>query len=78
VKTLTLRIDETLDRWLDEEAQRLGRTKSDVVRDALVLRQNGKKQASVHALMRGVCGSLKGAPRDVSSNVRKYLKGLGQ
>jgi hypothetical protein len=78
VKTITLRIDPALDRWLEEEARRLGRTKSELVREALLQRRNGKKQASVHSLMRGVCGSIKGAPRDVSSNLKKYLKDLGQ
>jgi len=35
MKPLTLRIDAMLRRWLTEEAKRLRRTKSEIVRDAL-------------------------------------------
>ncbi|HZR20435.1 MAG TPA: ribbon-helix-helix protein, CopG family [Verrucomicrobiae bacterium] len=78
MKTLTLRVDPALDRWLSHQARRLGRTKSDLVRDALLQSRNGKKQLSVHDLMNGVCGSIKRAPRDISTNLRRYLKGLGR
>jgi len=78
VKTLTLRIDPALDRWLTDEAKRVGRTKSQLVREALVHHKNGKKLVSVHDRMKDVCGIIKGAPRDVSANTRKYLKGFGE
>jgi hypothetical protein len=78
MKTLTLRLDAGLDRWLAEEARRLGRTKSEIVRAAILQQRNGKKPLSVHDRMKSVCGSVKGAPRDVSSNLKKYLKGFGK
>lgn len=78
VKTLTLRIDPALDRWLTDEAKRLGRTKSQLVREALVSQKNGDKAATVHDRMKDVCGIIKAAPRDVSVNTRKYLKGFGE
>ena len=78
MKTLTLRIDAALDRWLTEEAKRLRRTKSEVVRDALRQQRNGKKPLSLHDRMKDVCGIIKGAPRDMSRNVEKYLKGFGE
>lgn len=78
MKTLTLRIEDGLDRWLAEEANRLGRTKSDIVRDALAQRRTGTKTLSLHDHMKDMCGSIKGAPGDLSTNMKKYLKGFGQ
>ena len=78
MKTLTLRVDPALDGWLENEAKRLGKTKSEVVREALAQHKNGRKPASIHDRMQDVCGIIKNAPRDVSSNTRKYLKGFGQ
>jgi ribbon-helix-helix CopG family protein len=78
MKTLTLRIDAALDRWLTEEAKRLGRSKSEIVREAIVQQRNGKKPLSLHDKMKDVCGIIKGAPRDLSTNMKKYLKGFGE
>ena len=78
MKTLTLRIDGVLDRWLTDEAKRLGRTKSEIVREAILQRRNGKKPLCLHDRMKDVCGIIKGAPRDMSRNVEKYLKGFGE
>jgi len=77
VKTLTLRIDGPLAQWLAEEAKRLGRTKSDIVREALIRQRNGERPLSLHDRMKDVCGIIKSAPRDVSNNLKKYLKDLG-
>ena len=33
--TLTIRLDEELERWLDQLCQRTGRNRSEIVRDAL-------------------------------------------
>jgi hypothetical protein len=77
MKTLTLRLDAGVDQWLAEEAKRLGRTKSEIVRAAILRQRNGKKTLTVHDRMQGACGSIKGAPRDISGNVKKYLKGFG-
>ena len=76
MKTLTLRIDAALDRWLADEAKRLGRSKSEIVREAIVHRRNGKKPLSLHDKMKDVCGIIKG-PRDLSTNP-KYLEGFGE
>ncbi len=78
VKTLTLRIDPALDRWLTEEAKRVGWTKSQLVREALMRQRSGDKAATVHDRMKDVCGIIKGGPPDVSVNTRKYLKGFGE
>ena len=76
MKTLTLRIDASLDRWLTEEAKRLGRTKSALVREALLRQRNGARPLSVHDRMKEVCGIIKGR-RDLSTNP-KYLEGFGE
>jgi len=76
MKTLTLRIDEPLNRWLVEQAKRLGRTKSEIVRAALHQQRNGKKRPTLHDRMKDVCGSIKG-PRDLSTNP-KYMEGFGE
>lgn len=76
MKTLTLGIDASLDRWLTEEAKRLGRTKSALVREALLRQRNGARPLSVHDRMKEVCGIIKG-PRDLSTNP-KYLEGFGE
>ena len=77
MKTLTLRIDPALDRWLADEAKRLGRTKSQLVRDALKQQRTGKKPVTIHDRMQDVCGSIKKGPSDTSANLRKYLRGFG-
>jgi hypothetical protein len=77
VKTLTLKIDESLHRWLESEAKRLGRTKSEIARQALLEQQNGEKRLSLHDQMKDVCGIIKGGPRDLSTNP-KYMEGFGE
>ena len=76
MKTLTLRIQEPLDRWLTQEAKRLGRTRSEIVRVALVRASNGRRKVSLHDRMKDVCGIIKG-PRDLSTNP-KHLEGFGE
>jgi len=78
VKTVSLKIDDALDRWLESEAQRLGRTKSDIAREALNQKRKGAGgRPSLHDLMKDACGSIKNGPRDLSRNQRKHLKGFG-
>jgi len=79
MKTLTLRIQKSLDNWLSLEAKRLGRTKSEIAREALDRARNGhKKNLSMHDRMKDLCGIIKGAPPDLSTNMKKYLKGFGE
>lgn len=77
MKTLTLKINESLDRWLANEAKRLGRTKSEIARQALLQRRNGEKRLSLHDRMKDVCGVIKGGPRDLSTNP-KHMEGFGE
>jgi hypothetical protein len=77
VKTLTLKIDRSLDHWLAGEARRLRRSKSQIVREALMRRRNGERQRTLHDRMKHVCGIIKKAPSDLSTNP-KHMKGFGE
>ena len=77
MKTISLKIDERLNHWLANEARRLGRTKSDIAREALEQKRNGGGRRSLHDIMQDVCGVIKGGPKDYASN-RKYLRGFGR
>ena len=78
MKTFTVKLDEPSGQWLAEQARKLGRTKSDIVRD-LITRQRAsrKDRRTLHDVMKDVCGSVKGGPRDLSSN-KKHLTDLGE
>ena len=76
MKRLSLRIDPALDRWLSDEAKRLGRTKSEIARQALVRQQQGRKPLSLHDRIKNVCGAING-PRDLSTNP-KHVEGFGE
>ncbi len=78
MKTFTVKLDEPSEQWLSAQARKLGRTKSDIVRD-LITRQrtSGHGRRTLHEIMKDVCGSVKGGPRDLSTN-KKHLAGLGE
>ena len=78
MKTFTVKLDEPSEQWLSDQARKLGRTKSDIVRD-LIARQRTSKHGrqSLHDIMKDVCGSVKAGPRDLSTN-KKHLAGLGE
>ena len=78
MKTLTLRIDDSLDRWVTEEAKRLGQTRSEIIRNALVRTRHGARKTTLHDRMQDLCGTIKGAPRDITANTKKYMKGFGE
>jgi hypothetical protein len=78
MKTISLKLDDALANWLEGQAKKLGRTKSEIAREALERSRNGQLGPSAHDIMKDVCGTIKSAPRDVSRNMRKYLKGFGE
>ena len=77
VKTIAIKISVTLDRWLTSESKRLQLSKSEITRLALEKLRKGDTFISVHDLMKDVCGTIKGAPRDLSTNP-KYMDGFGK
>ena len=75
MRTVSVKIPEDLDRALDQEAERLGVGRSEVLRRALryFLREGN---GSFVDLARDVIGSLDGPP-DLSTNP-KYMEGFGE
>lgn len=76
MKTLTVKLPEPLAAWLSRRAGELGRTQSDLVREALQRFREGGGEVSCHDLMADVCGTVNG-PKDLSTNPR-HLDGLGE
>jgi len=76
VKTISVKLSGPLASWLTRQSRELGRSQSDLVREALEQRRNGQGQANCHELLQDLCGSFKG-PRDLSTNPR-HLRGFGQ
>ena len=77
MKTISLKLDDGLANWLDTQAKRLGRTKSEIAREALERIRNGQLGPSVHDIMRDVCGISKRGPRDLATN-KNYKKDFGR
>lgn len=81
MKTISLKLSEDLSTWLEERAEKLGRTKSDLVRESLERDRQGENSSrrlkpSCHDLMKDVCGSFNGPP-DLSTHP-KYMENYGR
>lgn len=72
---LTIRLDETHTRLLEEEAKRTNRSKSAIVRQALEEHLT-KQRPNARDGLADYVGIVSG-PSDLSTN-RKYLQGLGR
>ena len=73
--TLTIRLDETTARQLEEASSRSGRSKSDIVRD--LIRNSLSYESNGLEAMSDCVGVLKDAPADLSTN-KKYLNDFGR
>lgn len=76
MKTVSVKLPGPLASWLTRRAKELGRSKSEIVRDALEQQRSGLGKSSCHDLMQDLCGTFDGPP-DLSTN-RKYLDGFGR
>jgi hypothetical protein len=79
MKTISLKLDDQIDAQLTATAKRSGKTKSQVIREALVAFLEGKsRKAGVSCLdlVKDLIGTAKG-PRDLASN-KKYMRGYGR
>lgn len=77
MKTLSVKLPPPLARWLLKRSRELGRTQSDLVRQALEEQRQGKAQAKSCAdLMADFEGFFEGPP-DLSTNP-KYLEDFGK
>ena len=75
MKTLTVKLPESLATWLSHRAKALGRPQSELMRDALE-RTRDASTPSCHDLMADACGTVQG-PKDLSTNP-KYLDDFGK
>ena len=77
MKTLTIRLPESLASEIERESQARRVSKSDVVRERL---HQPHRPAAVGGSMRELAGdligSVRGLPADLSSNKKKYLPEL--
>jgi Arc/MetJ-type ribon-helix-helix transcriptional regulator len=79
MKTISLKLPAPLANWLAKRANELGRSRSDLVRQALEeqrQRKNSKGEKSCAELMAEFSGFFQG-PRDLSTNP-KYMRDFGK
>jgi hypothetical protein len=76
MKTITIRIPESLAVWLTGRAKELRRPQSELVRDALERSRRDGDLGNCHDLMMDVCGAVNG-PQDLLTNP-KYRGGAGR
>ena len=76
MKTLTVKLPESLVVWLARRSKALGCPQSDLIRDALERFRDEDSATNCHNLMADVCGGMSG-PRDLSTNP-KFLDGFSE
>jgi predicted DNA-binding protein len=77
--TMSVKIPHSLKLRMERESSRRGMSRSRLIRDALESAFGQDKQmpgATVFDLTKDLCGSVRGGPRDLSSN-KKHLDGYG-
>lgn len=77
MKTLTVRLPESIVAEIDAEARRRRLSKSDIVRERLRV---GPRLAPRSALLDSIAdliGSVEGGPEDLSARTKHYLKTTG-
>jgi Arc/MetJ-type ribon-helix-helix transcriptional regulator len=77
MKTLTIRLPDSLAAEIEHESQARHVSKSDVVRERLRQPHSASRKRGTMAEMIGnLIGSVSGLPADLSSNKKKYLPEL--
>ena len=78
MKTLTVRLPETLVAEIEAESRQRKLSKSDVVRERLTsARGSRRRQPALLDAIADVIGSVDGLPHDLSARAKKYLKSTG-
>lgn len=75
VKTLTIRLPDSLAAQIEQESRARRMSKSDVVRERLRQPQQVStgKTGTMRELVGDLIGSVEGLPTDLSTNKKKYL-----
>ncbi len=76
VKTITVKLPDALAAWLSRRARQLGRSQSELVREAIERSRNGAAGQTCHDLVADSCGAIRG-PSDLSTNA-KHLRRFGK
>jgi Arc/MetJ-type ribon-helix-helix transcriptional regulator len=75
MKTLTVRLPESLAAQIEAESRERNVSKSDVIRERLELAgSSGKPKSAGYEAIADLIGSIDDLPSDLSSNMKKYLK----
>jgi len=78
MKTLTVRLPETVVAEIEAESRRRKLSKSDVVRERLAgTERSGRQPPALLEAIADVIGSVDRLPRDLSVRSKKYLKSTG-
>jgi hypothetical protein len=77
MKTLTVRLPESLVAQIEAESRERRLSKSDVVRERLNRAGPEHRDPPTYEAIKHLIGSVKGLPPDLSANKKKYLKTMG-
>jgi Arc/MetJ-type ribon-helix-helix transcriptional regulator len=78
MKTLTVRLPESLVAQIEAESRRRNLSKSDIVRERLTLADGSRGRSSAaYDAIADLVGSVQGLPADLSANTKKYLRKTG-
>lgn len=78
MKTLTVRLPETVVAEIEAESRRRKLSKSDVVRERLAgAQKSGRQRPALLEAIADVIGSVDRLPRDLSTRSKRYLKSTG-
>jgi predicted DNA-binding protein len=77
VRTVTIKLPDSLARRLQQTVARRGATQSEVIREALEAHLAAPSAGSCLELVGDLAGSVRRGPPDLSSNKRR-LKGFGR
>jgi predicted transcriptional regulator len=75
MQTLTVKVPSELAGWLEQRARKLGRSKSEIAREALEAQRRQNSGESVTARAADLVGCFASGRRD--SSHKKHLKGFG-
>jgi predicted DNA-binding protein len=76
MKTVTMKLPEGLSAWLENEARRVKRPKSALVREILQQHQRSRALSALD-LASDLCGCVASGVADLARN-KKHLKGFGR
>ncbi len=77
MKTLTVRLPDSLVNQIETESRERGLSKSDVVRERLTQAPRSRQRPAGYEAIADLIGSVHGLPADLGSRKKHYLKMTG-